>query len=201
MQEEAIWKRPARFAWHYDDRLLVEQFIAGRELTVGIFDGQALPVVEIRPEARFFHVRGEVHEGGRRIIWCPRRWTRASKPASKMLALRAHDCLGCRDCFARGFDPGGKRRIIRAGSEHDPGVHRNEPRAAKRRGRRGLRFRICARAWCRWRWRGANRSRSRGRRGDDRGFDEAGQSKKKRPGIPAGREGADARTRVGAAAG
>ena len=36
-------------AWRYDDEVMVEQFIAGRELTVGILGDRALPVGEIKP--------------------------------------------------------------------------------------------------------------------------------------------------------
>jgi D-alanine-D-alanine ligase len=36
-------------AGHYDDEVMVERFIAGRELTVGILGGEALPVGEIIP--------------------------------------------------------------------------------------------------------------------------------------------------------
>lgn len=33
---------------------IVEQFITGRELTVGILDGKALPIIEIRPKTKFY---------------------------------------------------------------------------------------------------------------------------------------------------
>ena len=36
-------------AWRYDDEVMIERFIAGRELTVGILGDQALPVGEIKP--------------------------------------------------------------------------------------------------------------------------------------------------------
>jgi D-alanine-D-alanine ligase len=36
-------------AWRYDDEVMIEQFIAGRELTVGILGDSALPVGEIKP--------------------------------------------------------------------------------------------------------------------------------------------------------
>ena len=39
-------------AFSYDDRVLLERHVDGRELAVGILDGEALPVVEIAPEAR-----------------------------------------------------------------------------------------------------------------------------------------------------
>ena len=39
-----------REAWTFGPELLVEKFIAGRELTVGIVGDQALPIIEIRPK-------------------------------------------------------------------------------------------------------------------------------------------------------
>ena len=45
---EALW--PAvDLAFRYDDAVMVEQFVAGRELTVGILGDEALPVIEIIP--------------------------------------------------------------------------------------------------------------------------------------------------------
>jgi D-alanine-D-alanine ligase len=41
-------------AARYDDEVMVEQFIAGREYTVGILGEEALPVVEIRPKHELF---------------------------------------------------------------------------------------------------------------------------------------------------
>jgi D-alanine-D-alanine ligase len=42
------------FAAEYDDEVMVEAFVAGRELTVGILDGQALAVGEIVPRHEIF---------------------------------------------------------------------------------------------------------------------------------------------------
>jgi D-alanine-D-alanine ligase len=41
-------------AFRYDDEVMIERFIAGRELTVGILGGQALPVIEIRPKKEIY---------------------------------------------------------------------------------------------------------------------------------------------------
>ena len=41
-------------AARYDDEVMVEQFIAGRELTVGILGGEALPVGEIIPKHEIY---------------------------------------------------------------------------------------------------------------------------------------------------
>lgn len=42
-------------AWKFGDELLVEEFIAGRELTVGIVGDLALPVIEIRAKKDFYN--------------------------------------------------------------------------------------------------------------------------------------------------
>src|SRR5215213_2904466 len=44
------WAGALREALRYDSQLLVEEKIEGRETTVGILDGQALPLVEVRPK-------------------------------------------------------------------------------------------------------------------------------------------------------
>jgi D-alanine-D-alanine ligase len=41
-------------AWLYDDEVMIEQFVSGRELTVGILDGEALPVGEIIPRHEIY---------------------------------------------------------------------------------------------------------------------------------------------------
>ena len=52
----------------YDRELLVEKFIAGRELTIGILGDQALPIIEIIPKGRVlrFHKQVSVFESERR---------------------------------------------------------------------------------------------------------------------------------------
>ena len=41
-------------AFRYDDEVMLEQFIAGRELTVGILGNEALPVGEIIPKHELY---------------------------------------------------------------------------------------------------------------------------------------------------
>ncbi len=47
--EPAVW-----YAQEYDDEVMIEAFVPGRELTVGILDGQALAVGEIIPQHEIF---------------------------------------------------------------------------------------------------------------------------------------------------
>ncbi len=41
-------------AFRYDRKILIEEFIQGRELTVSVLNGKALPIVEIIPEGGFY---------------------------------------------------------------------------------------------------------------------------------------------------
>ena len=48
-----------RGAAEYCDTLLVEKFVKGRELTVGILGGMALPIIEIRPMQGFYDFKNK----------------------------------------------------------------------------------------------------------------------------------------------
>ena len=78
---------------------IVEQFIAGRELTVGIVDGEngpfALPVIEIETDPGFaFDYEGKYLGKGTREI-CPAKISDAIRDEAQAMALAAHTALGC----------------------------------------------------------------------------------------------------------
>lgn len=50
-------------AFEFGPEVIVERFIAGRELTVGILDKQVLPIVEIRPQKQFFDYEAKYQKG------------------------------------------------------------------------------------------------------------------------------------------
>ena len=99
VQEETDLEEACQIAWGYDHHLLAEQFIAGRELTVGIFDGHALPVIEIQPKHDFFTYDAKYTKGQTDYL-VPAPLERSLESQVKAAALRAHDSLGCRD-FSR----------------------------------------------------------------------------------------------------
>jgi D-alanine-D-alanine ligase len=78
---------------------LVEQFIAGRELTCGVVDGDdgpfALPVIEIETDAGVvFDYEGKYLGKGTREI-CPAKIPDALRDEVQSMALTAHQVLGC----------------------------------------------------------------------------------------------------------
>lgn len=83
----------------YDRELLVEKFIAGRELTIGILGEQALPILEIIPKGGFYDFTNKYpflnpSAGGGAEHVCPAKIPDEQTRAIQDLALRAHRALG-----------------------------------------------------------------------------------------------------------
>ncbi|MDE6186319.1 MAG: ATP-grasp domain-containing protein, partial [Lachnospiraceae bacterium] len=57
-------------AFKYDDEVIVEQYIEGREFSVGVMDGRALPVIEIAPIQGFYDYKNK-YQPGSAIETCP----------------------------------------------------------------------------------------------------------------------------------
>lgn len=85
-------------AWVHDERLLIEEYIAGREFTVGILGDQVLPVIEIRTKRAFFDHRAKYTSGEAQETTADLDAPTAAR--IQAVAWQAHECLGCRD-FSR----------------------------------------------------------------------------------------------------
>ncbi|MBI4409485.1 MAG: D-alanine--D-alanine ligase, partial [Gemmatimonadetes bacterium] len=79
-------------AFRYDDEVMLEQFIPGRELTVGILDDQALPPGEIIPQHEIFDYESKYQPGGAEEIF-PADLTAEQTRELEFLALKAHRAL------------------------------------------------------------------------------------------------------------
>lgn len=81
-------------AFEYDDDILVEQFITGREYTCAILDGKPLPVVQIKSDS-FFDWNAKF--GDQTATYhCPSDLTAEQEKAMQEAALTAYKTLGCR---------------------------------------------------------------------------------------------------------
>lgn len=83
-------------AWKYDDKVLIEQYIKGRELTVGILGDEALAPVEIRHKAEFFDFKAKYSSGTTEYI-VPAHLPQEFSDKIRQTALAAHRALGCAD--------------------------------------------------------------------------------------------------------
>lgn len=54
---------PTPEAWAFDDEILVERYIPGREIQVAVLDGKALGAIEIRPHGEFYDYEAKYTDG------------------------------------------------------------------------------------------------------------------------------------------
>jgi D-alanine-D-alanine ligase len=87
------WGAALRDVLEQDQRALVEERIEGRELTVGILEGEALPVVEIAPKGGLYDYQHKYTTGATQYF-CP-------APLSPEVTRRVQE-LGCRSFEAIG---------------------------------------------------------------------------------------------------
>jgi D-alanine-D-alanine ligase len=92
VREPAALAAALSLARRFDDEVMVERFIPGRELTVGVLEGKALPVGEIIAPGEVFDYQAKYQVGGAREIFP------ADLPADvaarvQELAVRAHAAL------------------------------------------------------------------------------------------------------------
>ena len=85
-------------AARYAQELLVEEYVEGRELTVGILDGIALPIIEIRPSTGFYDFANKYPfldptGKGSADHFCPAALDVATTARIQQLALAAHRAL------------------------------------------------------------------------------------------------------------
>lgn len=81
----------------YDDHVLIEQFIKGKELTVSILNDQALPVIHICPRTGFYDLANKypwLSKTGKTDYICPADITDEETKKVQAAALAAHKAAG-----------------------------------------------------------------------------------------------------------
>ncbi len=81
--------------WTFGDRVVVEAFIAGKELTCAVMGDQALGVIEIVPTVAFYDYEAKYAPGGSKHL-LPAQILPNVYQETRRLALAAHCALGCR---------------------------------------------------------------------------------------------------------
>jgi D-alanine-D-alanine ligase len=91
-------------AFSYDRKVLLERYVAGRELAVSVIDldgrPTALPIVEALPEQEDFYDFEARYEIGRTRFVCPAELSAGVTELTQRLALDTYELLGCAG-FAR----------------------------------------------------------------------------------------------------
>ncbi len=81
--------------WHFGETVLIEPFIAGKELTCGVMGDKALGVIEIVAATKFYDYEAKYAPGGSKHI-LPAPVSDEVYAACQRLAVAAHNALCCR---------------------------------------------------------------------------------------------------------
>ena len=87
------------YSLQYDQEVLMEPKIEGRETTVGILDGQVLPVVEVRPRSGAYDYQNKYTKGATEYF-CPADFSPETTARIQAAGLGAFRAIGGRD-YAR----------------------------------------------------------------------------------------------------
>jgi len=92
-QPEEI-EKALNLAFKYDQWVLVEEYIAGKEISVAILEGNPLPVIEIVPKTRFYDYEAKYSSGMSDHI-IPARLPEEQQHQAQEIARAAFHSLGC----------------------------------------------------------------------------------------------------------
>ncbi len=91
-REEASYEDALAEAFRYDDEVIVEQYIEGREFSVGVMDGKALPVIEIAPKQGFYDYKNK-YQAGSTVETCPADLEAGKTAEMQRIAERVFEAL------------------------------------------------------------------------------------------------------------
>ena len=86
-------------AFGYEEEVVVEQYIAGREFSVGVVEGKAYPIIEIAPIEGFYDYTNK-YKAGSTIETCPARLDEEKTQEMQHYAEAAYRALKL-ECYAR----------------------------------------------------------------------------------------------------
>jgi len=110
--------------WHLSNEMMVEEFVPGRELSVGVMGGKALAVTEITTARSFYDYEAKYAEGGSQHV-VPANIPESVTHEAMRIAERAHAALGCRGVTRtdlRYDDTQGRHRLVLLEVNTQPGM-------------------------------------------------------------------------------
>lgn len=107
------------------DRLMVERYVAGRELTCAVMGDVALGIIDIQPATEFYDYKAKYAPGGSRHI-LPAEIPEEVYRRVQHIALKAHKALGCRGVSRSDFRyddrPSGTGELVILETNTQPGM-------------------------------------------------------------------------------
>jgi D-alanine-D-alanine ligase len=93
------FEKKLKSIFELDTQILIEEFIHGREVTVGILNGKTLPIIEIKPKREFYDFRSKYSKGSSEYF-CPAEIESNIEDKLIKNSLKIHQLTGC-DVYSR----------------------------------------------------------------------------------------------------
>lgn len=97
IREKKETKDAVDTAFKYDKKVIVEKYIKGREITVGVIDGITLPVVEVKPSKGFYDFEAKYTKGMTEYI-VPAKIVKSIEKKAMKIAKDVYDLFELSGC-------------------------------------------------------------------------------------------------------
>lgn len=89
---ESEFSKALTEAFSYEPTVVIEEYVAGREFSVGVVAGEAYPVIEIAPIEGFYDYKNK-YQAGSAVETCPAEITKEQTEMMQTYAERAYEVL------------------------------------------------------------------------------------------------------------
>ena len=97
VHDQKEYEEALQGAFSYEEQVVVEEYIQGREFSVGVVDGKAYPVIEIAPVEGFYDYKNK-YSAGAAVETCPAELTKEQTERMQRYAE-----MGCKALGIRGY--------------------------------------------------------------------------------------------------
>lgn len=92
VQKEEEFEEALEEAFGYEPEAVIEEYVKGREFSVGVVDGEAYPIIEIAPLEGFYDYKNK-YQAGSTIETCPAVLTEGQTARMQGYAVSAYEAL------------------------------------------------------------------------------------------------------------
>ena len=116
-------------AFSYEDVIVVEEYIKGREFSVGVVDGIAYPIIEIAPIEGFYDYTNK-YKAGSTVETCPAVLTKEQTEQMQAYAVKGFKALQLDNYGRLDFMMSKDGKNVLSGSQYTSGHDTDQPSAA-----------------------------------------------------------------------
>ena len=99
VEERSMITTALKEAYEEESRIIAQRYVPGKEITIGVLEGKALPVLEVKPKSGWFDYSNK-YDRGKSNYEVPAKIEEEKKKVVREYAEKIYSDLGCKD-YAR----------------------------------------------------------------------------------------------------